>query len=302
MPTTREIYDALDLPTLERWVAEQQQEDLHLDFKLLAGKGELLRDDRKNLREAVSGFANGDGGLIVWGVNCRKNEEGIDAALNLQPIPNAAAVLSQLRDNPSQVTTPVVDGVEHRLIPASEPGFGFLVTYVPASDRGPHMANDRHYYKRNGTSFLTMEHFDVADMFGRRQRSDVRLRLQCLPKALEPRFYKYFLHARIKNHGRARASAFKVQVELPREVVDWVSIEHYDGQVHTLEHSQYLYPLFPGEEIVASFDATKYHMDADLFMRFRSEWPEVRVVIYQDDLPPLLQKISLESLVKRGSD
>src|SRR4051812_13253907 len=116
MSTTRELYDALDLPMLERWVTEQQQEDLRLDFKLLAGGNELAKEDRKNLMRAVSGFANGDGGLIVWGVDCRKNDDGVDAAKELKPIQNAARVLSQLQDNPSQLTSPVVDGVEHKLV------------------------------------------------------------------------------------------------------------------------------------------------------------------------------------------
>ena len=65
MTTPRDLFDSLTLTDLERWVAEQQQEDLRLDFKSVSGGSTLNRDDRKNLAEAVSGFANSDGGVIV---------------------------------------------------------------------------------------------------------------------------------------------------------------------------------------------------------------------------------------------
>lgn len=64
--------------------------------------------------------------------------------------------------------SPIVDGVEHKKIEA-EADEGFGATFFPASDSGPHMAklgSDR-YFKRSGSQFLRMEHFEIADMFGR---------------------------------------------------------------------------------------------------------------------------------------
>lgn len=297
MPTTREIYDALDLPTLERWVAEQQQEDLHLDFKLVAGDGELARDDRKNLMRAVSGFANGDGGLIVWGVDCRKNDDGVDAAKELRPIQNAPAILSQLRDNPSQLTSPIVDGVEHRLVPGQQDGSGFLVSYVPASDRGPHMANDRHYYKRNGTSFLVMEHFDVADMFGRRQRSDLRLHLGYtrVPDA-DPEHRKFKLQAKIRNHGRARAHDFKVEFYFPKILLSSGEIVPY-SETYDFVFFQTQAALFPDDERPTTFNGIRYTVTPNLVDYYRSKgWPDIEFRIFQDDLAPTTAWISLLDL------
>lgn len=303
MPSLRKLYESIDLERLRHWVTEQQQEDLHLDFKLLSGNGELAKDDRKNLMRAVSGFANGDGGLIVWGVDCRKNDDGVDAAKELRPIENAASVLSQLRDNPSQLTSPIVDGVEHRLVDGERSGVGYLVTLVPPSDRGPHMAGDKHYYKRNGTSFLMMEHFDVADMFGRRQRPDVRLHLTY--KKIDGStgdLHKYQLSARLKNHGRARAHQIKVQLYFPR-IALYVN-RNETQPIGLRERFEFLElqtacPIFPDDERSAQNLETTYYMDNSLFEKFEEQgWPNVTYRLFQDDVAPVEEMIPFQTLQK----
>ena len=71
---------------------------------------------------------------------------------------------------------PIVDGVQHRAVLTSK-GRGFAVTLVPESESGPHMAKlgEDRYVKRSGDSFYTMEHFDIADMFGRRRKPKLTL-------------------------------------------------------------------------------------------------------------------------------
>ncbi len=79
--------------------------------------------------------------------------------------------------------SPVVDGVRHRALHV-ESDRGFLVTLVPESPRGPHMAKsgEDRYFKRSGDSFIRMEHFDVQDMFGRRARPYLQLQAQVNPR------------------------------------------------------------------------------------------------------------------------
>lgn len=298
MPTTREIYDALDLPTLERWVKEQQQEDLHLDFKRVSGRTSLNKEDRANLSEAVAGFANSDGGLLVWGIDARKGPgEAVDGAQALVPIEDVAAVLSQLRDNPKQVTTPVVDGVEHRIIDGLTEKTGYIATLVPPSDRGPHMASDNRYYKRNGASFHKMEHFDVADMFGRRQRSDLRLHLGYtrVPGG-EPEQRVFKLQAKIRNHGRARAHDFKVEFYFPKTLISSGEIVPY-SDLFNYVFFQTQAALFPDDERPTSFNGITYTVTPNLVDYYRSKgWPDVEFRIFQDDLAPTTAWISLLDL------
>jgi predicted HTH transcriptional regulator len=55
---------------VEQLIANAQVENLWLDFKQAGndGKGSKLHEsDWKNLAKALSGFANSDGGVILWG-------------------------------------------------------------------------------------------------------------------------------------------------------------------------------------------------------------------------------------------
>ena len=55
---------------INQWVAEGYREDLHLDFKRKRHPGHPRPsdDDRRNYSKALSGFANSDSGILVWGI------------------------------------------------------------------------------------------------------------------------------------------------------------------------------------------------------------------------------------------
>jgi hypothetical protein len=176
MPTYPEqLYASLDEALIDHFIAEHQEENLHLDFKLAQASLES-RDDRKTLAKALSGFANGDGGVIIWGVDASPNEDGIDCARAKRPISPLSQFISKLNEYTGQAVNPLVSGILHRRIDSSRDS-GFAITIVPASDSGPHMAKmgEDRYYKRSGSRFAKMEHYEVADMFGRRQRPKLNL-------------------------------------------------------------------------------------------------------------------------------
>jgi hypothetical protein len=165
-------FEALSEVEIGEYVARQQEEHLHLDFKLVKDSGLATTDDRRNLAIAMSGFANSAGGLIVWGVDARRNSEGVDCASSLIPTKNVILLLSRLNSLTGEASDPPIDGVRHRAIEAGGGGLGYAVTLVPESEVGPHMAKlgENRYYKRVGDSFYKMEHYDIADMFGRRRK------------------------------------------------------------------------------------------------------------------------------------
>ncbi len=182
MPDLQLRFESLDLAALQDFISARQEENLHLDFKTITDCAFAQAEDRKNLALALSGFANSDGGIIVWAVDARAGADGIDCVQSLKPVTDVNALMSRLNQLTSDAVSPVVDGVMHRIVERLSDGSGFVATLVPGSDSGPHMAKSRQdrYYKRSGDSFLKMEHFDVADMFGRRARPDLRLRLDIL--------------------------------------------------------------------------------------------------------------------------
>lgn len=197
------LFDSISAADLEQYIALKQEEHLHLDFKTVKSASLASTDDRKNLAAAISGFANSSGGLIVWGIEARKNAEGIDCAAALAPVEQPALLLSRLNSLTGEATDPMPHGVRHKLIEVS-PGHGVCVTLVPESDAGPHMAKlgENRYYKRSGDGFYKMEHYDIADMFGRRRKPKLSVFYRVVG-----RYSNAEVHLGIRNEGRATARA-----------------------------------------------------------------------------------------------
>jgi len=165
-----DLYNSIDLGKIDDFMVSTREEDLHLDFKRL-NEPNMDRDDRKNLAKALSGFANSDGGIIVWGIDARPNSEGIDGACAIIPIQPLQLTISRLNEFTGSHVNPFVDGVIHKPV-ITKNDSGFAVTLIPSSDSTPHVAKggEDRYYKRSGDRFTKMEHFEIEDMFGRRPR------------------------------------------------------------------------------------------------------------------------------------
>lgn len=161
-------------------------------------------DDKRNLARALSGFANSSGGLIIWGVEARKNNDGIDCATALKEIDRVALLLSRLNELTGDGVDPTVPGVRHRIIPGTGDGKGFAVSLIPESDTGPHMSKlgEDRYYKRSGDSFYKMEHYDIADMFFRRRRPNLVVTVKTKGIGAEASII-----LGLRNEGRATARA-----------------------------------------------------------------------------------------------
>jgi hypothetical protein len=154
-------------------IATELPETLHVDFKRKSNPTHsgLDKDDRKNLGEAVSGVANSDGGVIIWGLETQRSDAG-DFAAGVQPLADAPAFARSLAELTPEIVSPPIVGLRHIAIEnPSNPPAGVVVTLVPESDITPHMArgpSQQRYYRRSGASFRPMEHYEIADLFGRR--------------------------------------------------------------------------------------------------------------------------------------
>jgi hypothetical protein len=200
--TLFEQFDALDLNTINAYVATAQEEHLSLDFKLV-NDPDLNRVDRKTFATALSGFANSNGGLIVWGVDARKNAQGVDCAVNVQQIDRLGRFITRLNELTGEAVNPLVDGVRHKPIVDGNDR-GVAVTIVPESESGPHMAKlgEDRYYKRSGDAFYRMEHFDLEDMFGRRKKPKLVLTSRIDARGLDTSIF-----IGVENVGRGTAKA-----------------------------------------------------------------------------------------------
>jgi predicted HTH transcriptional regulator len=161
-------------------VDERRQEDVQLDFKSKAdpSRGSANDEDKRTLAEALSGFANSAGGLLIWGIDARKGADQVDCAQSLKPIAEIERFHSAIKGLVGQLIMPRLDGVRTAIIPSSaSAGAGYVLLDVERSERRPHRSEakgKKAYIKRIGDSFFEMEHYDLEDSFKRTQVPDLR--------------------------------------------------------------------------------------------------------------------------------
>ena len=107
--------------------------------------------------KALSGFANTEGGVLVWGIDAREDKmTGHDIASDVVAVPDVVAFASRLSELQTTITEATVPGV--RIVPvqrASDTNEGFVVCYVPSSPWKPHRRQaDKEFFLRSTNSFF----------------------------------------------------------------------------------------------------------------------------------------------------
>jgi hypothetical protein len=215
------FFEELDTVGIDLMIETHYPESLYLEFKTSARPD----PDNRQIAKMFSGFANSAGGVIVWGMETvRDNSSQRDVAHQRRRIPQVARFVERLDRLSVIALTPPLDGIQNRVVEVDDDGAGTAATYVPESITGPHMAlmgHDR-YFKRSEVEFYPMQHYDVADMFGSRQRPSLRLTRASLTEGgsgYDPRANDAYKEVRIAialvNAGRASAMASYVRVVVP---------------------------------------------------------------------------------------
>jgi len=207
------VFDSIaDLAGVEQLIADRIQENLYLEFKTKKDRrtAELDDSDSFQFSRALSGFANSDGGVLIWGIETDKEER----ACALKPVAQVEEFVSRLKKSMLNSVQPMVDGIVIQAITDStDPGTGFVSCLVPRSEKTPHRAlrAGREYFRRSTEGFYRLEHFDLEDAFGRRPRPvlSVQMQLRSRPEG-DPHEE---LHFAFLNEGRgvARHAGFTCQ-------------------------------------------------------------------------------------------
>jgi hypothetical protein len=221
-----------------------------LDFK--EGK-QLIDGDAKRLwSKALSGFANVGGGILIWGIEAKKNADGIDAASALSLVAEPAKLHSRLMELHHQATDPPVQpiSVEHFVADAS--GAGFVVCLVPEGSNKPYRAvheKNNPYYMRAGDDFVIIPTPMLRSLFFPERRADVYLRCKLSRTGMtEQNETQCFLA--IENRGPATIEGLAIEmVTDPQVVWDICAPNYWLGRRREEYSRMYSYelPIHPGE-------------------------------------------------------
>ncbi|WP_433943385.1 AlbA family DNA-binding domain-containing protein [Paenibacillus sp. SN-8-1] len=199
-----------------------REENLFLDFKEKSNqdKAGAEKSDRGTYAKALSGFSNSSGGVIVWGINARKQgDSAADVAIEFKPIKHLKIFLTDLNGLINEAIIPLNTGIRNHAIylnDEEEKNEGFIITYVPESELTPHraMLGDNHYYSRAGDSFFKMEHYMLEDSFGKRQKPN--LDIFCDLHKYGPNQFTLVLG--IKNDGKYLATYPALRIKSLKEL------------------------------------------------------------------------------------
>jgi hypothetical protein len=111
-----------------------------LDFKAKPDSDQKNTELKKIWYEALSGLGNSGGGVLIWGIDARKDQAtGIDAACDVKPIPNPNGFKSLLIELQRGATDPPLGNV---MVEAWEtsPGEGLVVCLIPSGPFKPYRA------------------------------------------------------------------------------------------------------------------------------------------------------------------
>jgi hypothetical protein len=167
---------------LRQLVTDKTPETEWLVFK----GGERLNPTQiqSNWSETLSGFANNEGGVLVWGIDARRNRDTeVDVACDLKLVPDPERLRDRLRQLHPVATDPPLIGVESAAIfDVGTSGAGYVVSFVPQSDVKPHRAEHvagKPYVLRIGDRFVNPSPAILRNLFF--PRSSARLGISVHP-------------------------------------------------------------------------------------------------------------------------
>lgn len=173
-PASLSLYKTLtDEHALKQLISEQVTERLHLDFKMLPAKPTTTdwNNIKNHLSRYLSAFSNADGGVLVYGIAEKEKN-----AFVLQPHADYRVLADKMNTSLSRLTSPTNQHAEVRALESfTHIGAGYVLVHVPKAEVVPvQCIETKKYFTRTSESAHPMEHFQIADLFGRRSQPKLR--------------------------------------------------------------------------------------------------------------------------------
>ena len=156
------------LSDFELAVSERLSESLALEFKSkeFPDNPVLTTTDKRNIAKSVSAMANGDGGILVFGVRTEQLD-GLDVASKLSPIQEIDRFSVQFEAQCATAISPPIEPLQTRAVGLDDgSSSGYLICYIPQSLNRPHMAvskGEHRFYRRSFEGNIHMTPSEIRD-------------------------------------------------------------------------------------------------------------------------------------------
>jgi hypothetical protein len=164
----RGLFDSLDnWSALDRLIDNGEVEGPYLECKTSTGM-HLQQGHRAHLAQALSGFANTAGGVVIWGISTtRQAHSGLDVLTQLEPIGNCRSFRQQIDVAVPTLAYPALEGCKTKTLhPATGATKGVVVAFIPKTPGDPVQAlGEKQFYLRTGAEFVEMPYDILKKMF-----------------------------------------------------------------------------------------------------------------------------------------
>jgi len=167
------ITDASNLNEMKikEMIDNEVEENLHLDYKACGALNKT--DNKKNeISKDISSFANSDGGIIIYGV-MEKDNKPLKMDDGFDPKEISKEWVEQVIN--SRIS-PKIKNLRIYPINLSNSSKVIYIVDIPQSNRAPHQASDKKYYRRNNFVSVPMEEYEIKELYYRNIISQTEFR------------------------------------------------------------------------------------------------------------------------------
>jgi len=234
---------------INRIIEEEWEESLNLEFK---SADSLLNtpEKKKEISKDVSSIANSAGGIIIYGISEQEHvakevsfidgnkfsKEWIEQVIN-----------SNIHRKINQI---LIYPVRFKNIKET-----VYVIKIPQSDRRPHMAKDKKYYKRFNFESVAMEEYEIRDMYNAINNTNLSIvdveGRKFGTSAGNYVFAGFEINFIIENESNSIEQQYKIETNLPNSMRQ---LKHKQDEFEYLADDKRTYysvpnksPLFQGE-------------------------------------------------------
>ena len=170
MAISRQLYDSLnDIDDIWGLIHDEERESVNLDYK--EANKQWDSKAKQKIAKHISAFANSEGGVIIFGVECDKNDEDKPVDITGLHAKNTPETFDRIV---SSNIRPAIEGWDRK--PLTKGDKSVLIAQIPKSDLSPHQSlPHKQYFHRSGAQSLAMEHYLVDLHFGRSHKPALRL-------------------------------------------------------------------------------------------------------------------------------